>query len=176
MSGSSETYAVWREPRRDVPTERRAPDPIQPSLWVQTARRGLSLSPSRVASSESLLAGPARPLAHVELKWGSSQALITRCWASGDRRSCRSCRATAHVAVAQRLTPNATGFTAIVSTLVGKWMELLTEIAPHITAAWPRQACDEAAADRIGNQSEDNREGTRFLQHRPSSGCAFHNN
>lgn len=38
--------------------------------------------------------------------------------------------------------------------------------------ARPRQACGEAAADRIGDLHEDDRDFARLLEHRSSHGCA----
>src|ERR1700730_14151292 len=43
-------------------------------------------------------------------------------------------------------------------------------------AAGPRQARDVAAADRIGNQHEDDGDGTCLFQHRPSGGRTLRKN
>jgi hypothetical protein len=37
----------------------------------------------------------------------------------------------------------------------------------------PRQALDEAAADRIGNDHNDDGDRSRLLQHRRSGGCVW---
>ena len=42
--------------------------------------------------------------------------------------------------------------------------------------AWPRQARDKTAADRIGNDRENDGDGARLLQQRGRGGCGARKN